>query len=133
MKNSGVVAVYQKERFDEYSNFARIGDGSLGGKGRGLAFIGAMVKRYPKLEHDHFAVTIPKTVVICTDIFDEFMETNELYPVALSDVDDETLSKVRLPSVRLVFWKIPIINRSLGFILLTWYPSWKINMICSVR
>ena len=93
MKNSGVVAVYQKERFDEYSNFARIGDGSLGGKGRGLAFIGAMVKRYPKLEHDHFAVTIPKTVVICTDIFDEFMETNELYPVALSDVDDETILK----------------------------------------
>lgn len=93
MKNSGVVAVYQKERFDEYSNFARIGDGSLGGKGRGLAFIGAMVKRYPKLEHDHFAVTIPKTVVICTDIFDEFMETNELYPVAQSDVDDETILK----------------------------------------
>ena len=93
MKNSGVVAVYQKERFDEYSNFARIGDGSLGGKGRGLAFIGARVKRYPKLEHDHFAVTIPKTVVICTDIFDEFMETNELYPVALSDVDDETILK----------------------------------------
>ena len=93
MKNSGVVAVYQKERFDEYSNFARIGDGSLGGKGRGLAFIGAMVKRYPKLEHDHFAVTIPKTVVICTDIFDKFMETNELYPVVLSEVDDETILK----------------------------------------
>lgn len=91
MKNSGVVAVYQKDRFDEYSNFARIGDGSLGGKGRGLAFIGAMVKRYPKLEHDNFMVTIPKTVVVCTDIFDEFMETNGLYPVALSDNDDETI------------------------------------------
>ena len=93
MKNSGVVAIYQKDRFDEYSNFARIGDGSLGGKGRGLAFIGAMVKRYPKLEYENFFVTIPKTVVICTDIFDEFMETNELYPVALSDVDDETILK----------------------------------------
>ncbi len=91
MKNTGVVAVYQKDRFVEYSNFARIGDGSLGGKGRGLAFIGAMVKRYPKLESDNFAVNIPKTVVICTDIFDEFMETNELYPVALGDADDETI------------------------------------------
>lgn len=91
MKNTGVVAIYQKERFDEYSNFARIGDGSLGGKGRGLAFIGAMVKRYPNLEHDNFAVNIPKTVVICTDIFDEFMETNELYPVALSDSDDDMI------------------------------------------
>ena len=93
MKNSGVVAIYKKERFDEYSNFARIGDGSLGGKGRGLAFIGAMIKRYPKLEQENFEVNIPKTVVICTDIFDEFMETNELYPVALSDVDNDTILK----------------------------------------
>lgn len=93
MKNSGVVAVYQKERFDEYSNFARIGEGSLGGKGRGLAFIGSMVKRYPRLEYENFTVTIPKTVVICTDIFDEFMETNELYPIALSDLDDKAILK----------------------------------------
>ncbi|HIX20948.1 MAG TPA: phosphoenolpyruvate synthase [Candidatus Parabacteroides faecavium] len=93
MKNSGVVAIYKKERFDEYSNFARIGDGSLGGKGRGLAFIGAMIKRYPKLEQKNFAVNIPKTVVICTDIFDEFMETNELYPIALSDTDNDTILK----------------------------------------
>lgn len=91
MKNTGVVAIYQKDRFDEYSTFARIGDGSLGGKGRGLAFIGAMVKRYPALEYDNFSVTIPKTVVICTDIFDEFMETNELYPIALSDLDDDSI------------------------------------------
>ncbi|MDH6306070.1 DNA-binding response OmpR family regulator [Parabacteroides sp. PF5-5] len=93
MKNSGVVAVYQKERFDEYSNFARIGEGSLGGKGRGLAFIGAMVKRYPELHTENFEVTIPKTVVICTDIFDEFMETNELYPMALNETDDDTILK----------------------------------------
>ena len=93
MKNTGVVAIYKKERFDEYSNFARIGDGSLGGKGRGLAFIGAMIKRYPKLEQENFAVNIPKTVVICTDIFDEFMETNELYPIALNDTDNDTILK----------------------------------------
>ena len=91
MKNSGVVAIYKKERFDEYSNFARIGNGSLGGKGRGLAFIGTMIKRYPKLEHDNFSVDIPKTVVICTDLFDEFMESNNLYPIALSDAPDEEI------------------------------------------
>ncbi len=90
MKNAGVVAIYQKERFDEFSNFARIGNGSLGGKGRGLAFMGTMVKRYPSLEREHFGVDIPKTVVICTDIFDEFMETNDLYPKVLRpDVTDE--------------------------------------------
>lgn len=91
MKNSGVVAIYQRDRFDEYSNFARIGEGSLGGKGRGLAFIGAMIKRYPLLEQNNFSVKIPKTVVLCTDIFDEFMESNGLYPVALSDYDDEII------------------------------------------
>ena len=91
MKNAGVVAIYKKERFDEYSNFARIGDGSLGGKGRGLAFIGAMIKRYPKLEKENLRVNIPKTMVICTDIFDEFMETNELYSIALGDRDDATI------------------------------------------
>ncbi|MDR2389922.1 MAG: PEP/pyruvate-binding domain-containing protein, partial [Tannerellaceae bacterium] len=85
MKNTGVVAVYQKERFDRYSNFARIGNGSLGGKGRGLAFIGAMVKRYPELDREDFLVTIPKTVVIATDVFDQFMEANDLYPIALGE------------------------------------------------
>ncbi|MDH6535775.1 response regulator [Parabacteroides sp. 52] len=93
MKNSGVVAIYQKERFDEYSNFARIGNGSLGGKGRGLAFTGAMVKRYPELEQENFKVTIPKTVVICTDVFDDFMEMNDLYPIALKEEDDDTILK----------------------------------------
>ena len=93
MKNSGVVAVYQKDRFDEYSYFARIGNGSLGGKGRGLAFIGAMVKRTPELYRINFPVMIPKTVVICTDIFDQFMETNDLYQIALADTEDDNILK----------------------------------------
>jgi len=94
MKNQGVVAVFKRDRFDRYSNFARIGDGSLGGKGRGLAFIDNMVKRHPEFEEfENAQVVIPKTVVLCTDIFDEFMETNNLYQVALSDVDDDTILK----------------------------------------
>ena len=88
MKNTGVVAIYQRGRFDEYGSFARIGNGSLGGKGRGLAFMGTMVSRYPRLGTDNFTVGIPKTVVLCTDIFDEFMESNHLYPIALSDSPD---------------------------------------------
>lgn len=91
MKNAGVVAIYQRDRFDRYSDFARIGNGSLGGKGRGLAFMGTMVKRYPSLNSENFTVGIPKTVVICTDIFDEFMETNNLYPIALSDASDDEI------------------------------------------
>ena len=49
MKNQGVVAVFRRDRFDRYSNFARIGDGSLGGKGRGLAFIDNLVKHHPRV------------------------------------------------------------------------------------
>ncbi len=92
MKNQGVVAIFRRDRFDRYSSFARIGDGSLGGKGRGLAFIDNLVKRHPEFEEfGNARVAIPKTVVLCTDIFDEFMETNDLYQVALSDADDATL------------------------------------------
>lgn len=92
MKNRGVVAIFQRDRFDKYSNFARIGDGSLGGKGRGLAFIDSIIKRYPELgEFDNTKVTIPKTVVLCTDLFDEFMESNNLYQVGLSDLPDEQI------------------------------------------
>ena len=102
MKNQGVVAIFQRDRFDRYSNFARIGEGSLGGKGRGLAFIDNMVKRHPEFsEFENATVAIPKTVVLCTDIFDEFMDTNNLYQIALSDVDDDTILKeflkARLP------------------------------------
>lgn len=94
MKNSGVVAVFQKDRFDEYSNFARIGEDSLGGKGRGLAFLGQMIKSHADELREKFPnsqVQIPKTVVLCTDIFDEFMETNDLYDIALQDLPDEEI------------------------------------------
>ena len=97
MKNQGVVAIFQRDRFDRYSNFARIGDGSLGGKGRGLAFIDNMVKRHPDFEEfENATVVIPKTVVLCTDIFDEFMDTNRLYQIALSDADDDTILRAFL-------------------------------------
>lgn len=92
MKNQGVVAVFQRERFDQYSNFARIGDGSLGGKGRGLAFLDHIIKGHPELNmYENARVSIPKTVVLCTDVFDEFMDTNELYSIALTEQSDEDI------------------------------------------
>ncbi len=102
MKNRGVVAIFQKDRFDHYSNFARIGQGSLGGKGRGLAFIDSIIKKNPICDNfDGVTISIPRTVVLCTDIFDEFMADNDLYPLALSDApDDEILRaflEARLP------------------------------------
>ncbi len=92
MKNQGIVAEFRRDRFDYYSNFARIGEGSLGGKGRGLAFMDNLVKRHPEFgAFEKARVEIPKTVVLCTDIFDEFMEVNNLYPLALSDTPDEMI------------------------------------------
>ena len=97
MKNRGVVAIFRKGRFDRYSNFARIGQGSLGGKGRGLAFIDQIIKRHPEFDDlDGISIAIPRTVVLCTDIFDEFMESNNLYPLALSDASDEEILKAFL-------------------------------------
>ena len=103
MKNRGVVAVFRKDRFDHYSNFARIGDGSLGGKGRGLAFVDSIIKKNPICDNfSGVTISIPRTVVLCTDIFDEFMATNGLYPMALSDASDDDILKAflaaKLPS-----------------------------------
>ena len=97
MKNRGVVAIFKRDRFDHYSNFARIGQGSLGGKGRGLAFIDSIIKNYPECDNfDGVTIQIPRTVVLCTDIFDEFMENNNLYQIALSDAPDEEILKAFL-------------------------------------
>lgn len=92
MKNRGVVAIFRRDRFDRYSNFARIGQGSLGGKGRGLAFIDSVIKKHPVCDNfDGITISIPRTLVLCTDIFDEFMAMNDLYPIALSDASDEEI------------------------------------------
>ena len=94
MKNLGVVAVFDRMKFDKYAHFARIGEGSLGGKGRGLAFLDNIIKRHPEFnQYEYATVQIPKTVVLCTDIFDEFMMTNNLYPIALSDASDDEILK----------------------------------------
>jgi len=94
-KGRGVIAKFDKTSFDEYQTFSRIGEGSIGGKARGLAFINKTIKNN-KLFHKFpdVLITIPRTVVLSTDIFDEFMEQNNLYSVAMSDLsDDEILNR----------------------------------------
>ena len=101
-KAKGVIADFDRERYDEYLQFARIGEGSIGGKARGLAFLDSLIKRNRlSYKYPDVVISIPRTVVIGTDVFDEFMEENNLHEIALSDrSDSEILSrfiKARLP------------------------------------
>ena len=91
-KGRGVIAQFDKSSFDEYMAFSRIGDGSIGGKARGLAFINSLIKKHKLFNRfENAVITIPRTVVLSTDIFDEFMESNSLYKIGLSDAPDEEI------------------------------------------
>jgi hypothetical protein len=101
-KAKGVIADFDRDRYDEYLQFARIGEGSIGGKARGLAFLDSLIKRNRLTDkYEDVIITIPRTVVIGTDIFDDFMEENNLYEIALSDRSDKEILtrfvKARLP------------------------------------
>lgn len=101
-KGRGIIADFYKEKFDEYLIFTRIGTGSIGGKARGLAFLDSLLKRNKIVDkYEDIIITIPRTVVLGTDIFDEFMEENNLYKIGLSDRSDNDILqhfiKARLP------------------------------------
>ena len=97
-KGRGVIAT----KFDEYAIFSRIGDGLLGGKARGLAFSDHFIQKHKIMfKYDDVIISIPRTVVLTTDIYDEFMEINDLYKIALSDMNDEDIL------LRFVYAKLP--------------------------
>jgi len=101
-KARGVIAEFDRERYDQYLSFARIGEGSIGGKARGLAFLDSLVKRNRLTDKfEDVVMTIPRTVVLGTEIFDEFMEENHLHEYALSDRSEKDILtrfvKARLP------------------------------------
>jgi len=101
-KARGVISEFDRGRYDEYLSFARIGQGSIGGKARGLAFLDSLIKRNRLTDKfDDVIISIPRTVVLGTDIFDEFMEENKLHEIALSDRPDKDILqhfvKARLP------------------------------------
>ena len=89
----GVVADFSRRNFDSTSAFVRIGGGSLGGKGRGLAFMSSILHRYrvtnrfPGVE-----ISVPPSAVVGTDVFDRFMNNGGLWDCALGDSDEEEIS-----------------------------------------
>ena len=91
-KGRGIIAKFDKNSHDTYRTFSRIGDESIGGKARGLAFINAIIEKHNLFnKYPGVAITVPRTVVLSTDVFDEFMESNDLYRVGLSDLPDEEI------------------------------------------
>ena len=101
-KGRSIIAKFDRDTFDEYKFFSRIGDGSIGGKARGLAFVNQIIRKHNLFnKFENTIITIPRTVVLSTDIFDEFMESNNLYDIALQDLADEVILeafvKAKLP------------------------------------
>jgi len=99
----GVIAKFTQNTFDSYSVFSRIGEGYIGGKARGLAFLDLLIKKY-NLRHKYknVKIMIPRTVILCTDIFDEFIESHKLYEIGISNLSDAEILKhfveVQLPN-----------------------------------
>lgn len=92
--HAGVVTNYSTSQCHEHNRFVRIGGGSLGGKARGLAFMHSLMDRYgvgDRFEGVHIGV--PRTAVLATDIFDDFLDDNNLRNFALSDVPDHEIVK----------------------------------------
>jgi hypothetical protein len=95
-ESRGKIARFERERYDEYTSFCRIGDGSLGGKGRGLAFIDHSLKEN-RMRHAYegIVISVPQTVVLSTDIFQRFVEANNLVDLltAGEPPDEEILQR----------------------------------------
>ncbi len=91
-KGRGIIAQFDKKSHDTYRTFSRIGDESIGGKARGLAFINSVIAKYHLYsKYPNVVIKVPKTVVLSTDVFDEFMDTNDLYRIGTSDLSDEEI------------------------------------------
>jgi len=91
-RQQGVIVDFDRESFDTTDGFARIGGGSLGGKARGLAFVRTMINNYELGNYfDGVRIFVPPTVVLGTEVFDQFMEMNELWDFAMVVADDEII------------------------------------------
>jgi CheY-like chemotaxis protein len=91
-KAIGTIAEFDKHVYDEYLRFSRIGGGSLGGKARGLAFFNAVIQQEKLSEKfKNVIISIPRTIVLSTEVFEEFMENNNLYAIGTSGLSDEEI------------------------------------------
>lgn len=93
-RTRGHVADFQRGSFDGSASFMRIGGGSLGGKARGLAFVNHILNHFPLQEQfDGVQISIPACIVLCTDVFDRFLERNNLRDFALQAEDEAEIER----------------------------------------
>lgn len=96
-KQLGLVTDFSRRRFDMQSDFVRIGGGSLGGKGRGLAFINALLCKNDLSDHfENVRIRVPHSVVIGTDVFDQFIQRNDLLSCAMGIYSDKEITEMFL-------------------------------------
>lgn len=88
----GVVAKYAPETYNNTIWFSRCGNGAMGGKGRGLAFLNHVLQKYDLYDRwENIRIFVPRTMVLTTDWFDQFIHDNGLQYVINSDLTDEEL------------------------------------------
>ncbi len=93
----GVVADFSRRHFDTSNAFVRIGGGSLGGKGRGLAFMNSILYRYGVTNRfPGTLIQVPPTAVVGTDVFDLFMQQGDLRERVLGEADDHEINRAFL-------------------------------------
>ena len=83
---------FNRDFLDPETPLSCIGSGALGGKASGLAFIRNVLGKLELGKYPGIRIEIPSLVVICTDVFDAFMERNHLMETALSEVPDDRLA-----------------------------------------
>jgi CheY-like chemotaxis protein len=94
LRQRGIITDFNKETFDPQSSFARIGGGSLGGKARGLGFVNTLINDYNvRNTFENVEISVPPAVVIGTEVFDKFIDDNNLRSFALNSTDDAELTK----------------------------------------
>ncbi|MFH2107902.1 MAG: PEP/pyruvate-binding domain-containing protein [Chrysiogenia bacterium] len=91
----GSIVTYSRFFHEEYSQFSVIGGGSIGGKARGLAFMDRiLVKYFDPGKYPGVTVSIPRTVVLGTDVFDDFIKDNDLLATAVADHSDSHMANL---------------------------------------
>jgi len=100
-RQSSVISDFNPLEFHPTTSFARIGEGSLGGKARGLGFVRELLHNYGVGKpFPDVRIFVPTAVVLATDVFDRFLQINDLYDFALQEQSD-TLLEERFVSARL--------------------------------